>query len=371
MKIILAADHAGFTMKEVIKKYLEEKEYEVLDCGTTSGDLSVDYPDFGFKAAEIVASNKADMGVLICGTGIGMSMVANKVQGIRATLCHDHYTAEMSRKHNNSNILVMGSRVTSIEIAKDIVDTWLTTEFEAKKHKIRIDKIANYENVHISKTFVEPFTCGKTGGRTFVINHPLIKHKLGIMRNKNTSSKDFRDLVHEVSALMIYPATCHLALEEIEIETPIEKTKISNLSGKKLAVVSVLRAGLGMAEGILKVIPNAKEGHIGLYRDHKTLKPVDYYCKLPNDISERDVFVVDPMLATGGSVASAVRHIKAKGAKKISLISLLAVPEGIARFHEEHPDVDLYVAAIDSHLDKNAYIVPGLGDAGDRLFGTK
>ena len=152
MKIILAADHAGFTMKEVIKKYLEEKEYEVLDCGTTSGDLSVDYPDFGFKAAEIVASNKADMGVLICGTGIGMSMVANKVQGIRATLCHDHYTAEMSRKHNNSNILVMGSRVTSLEIAKDIVDTWLTTEFEAKKHKIRIDKIANYENVHISKT---------------------------------------------------------------------------------------------------------------------------------------------------------------------------------------------------------------------------
>lgn len=371
MKIALGADHAGFAMKEDIKKYLKEKGHEILDCGTTSGDISVDYPDLGFKVAEAVKNKKTDKGILICGTGIGMSIVANKVQGIRATLCHDQYTAKMSREHNDSNILILGGRVTAPDVAIAIVETWLTTSFIGGNHKIRIEKISNYEKNCLFTATTESISCEENGGRTFLINHPLISHKLGIMRNKNTSSKDFRDLVQEISSLMIYPVTSHLALEEIEIETPIIKTKVFTLSGKKLAIVSVLRAGLGMVEGILKVIPSAKVGHIGLYRDHKTLKPVDYYCKLPNDILDRDIFVVDPMLATGGSAASAVAHIKAKGAKRISLVSLLAAPEGIAHFHDVHPDVDLYVAAIDSHLDKNGYIVPGLGDAGDRLYGTK
>ena len=370
MKIAMGADHAGFELNEVIKNELANAGYEITDCGTSSADVRVDYPDWGFKTAESVASHKADLGILFCGTGIGMSIVANKVNGIRAALCHDHYTAEMSRKHNNANILVIGSRVTGTETARDIVKTWLNTEFEGGRHLFRLDKINAFERDRASE---QNMSCcsGALGGRTVVIDHPLVCHKLGLMRNKDTSSKDFRDLVQEVAGLMVYEITRHLSLEEVEIETPVAKTNVFTLSGKKLAIVPVLRAGLGMVEGILKLVPNAKVGHIGLYRDPNTLKPVDYYCKLPNDISERDIFVVDPMLATGGSAAAAVSHIKARGGKRISLVSLLAAPEGIETFHKEHPDVDIYTAAVDSHLNDHGYIVPGLGDAGDRLFGTK
>ena len=204
-----------------------------------------------------------------------------------------------------------------------------------------------------------------------VFDHPLIQHKLSILRDKGTSVKEFRELISEIAMLMCYEATRDLPLEDVEIETPVAKATVKRIAGKKLAIVPILRAGLGMVEGILKLVPNAKVGHIGLYRDPETLKPVDYYCKLPADISERDIFVVDPMLATGGSAAAAVSHIKARGGKRVSLVSLLAAPEGIAKFHEEHPDVDIYVAAVDSHLNDHGYIVPGLGDAGDRLFGTK
>ncbi len=369
MKIALGSDHAGYALKEDIKDYLNKKGCEILDCGTSSGDLSVDYPDWGFKTAESVASHKADLGILFCGTGIGMSIAANKVNGVRAALCHDHFTAEMSRKHNNANVLVIGSRVTGSAIAHDIVDTWLAAAFEGGRHSFRIDKISDYERNNTEGN--TPCSCASQGGRTVVIDHPLVRHKLGLMRNKETSSKDFRDLVQEVAGLMVYEVTRHLSLEEVEIETPVAKTNVFTLSGKKLAIVPVLRAGLGMVEGILKLIPNAKVGHIGLYRDPETLKPVDYYCKLPKDISERDIFVVDPMLATGGSAAAAISHIKNLGGRRISLVSLLAAPEGIEAFHTEHPDVDIYTAAVDSHLNDHGYIVPGLGDAGDRLFGTK
>lgn len=366
MKIAIGSDHAGYKLKEEIKKTLVEAGHEVSDCGTASADVRVDYPDWGFKTAEAVASHKAERGILICGTGIGMSIVANKVKGIRAALCHDHFTAVMSRRHNNSNVLVLGARVTGPDVAADMVNTWLTEPFEGGRHSYRIDKISAYEDENSNSIKAAP-----EGGRTVVIDHPLVRHKLGLMRNKNTSSKDFRDLVQEVAGLMVYEITRHLALEEIEIETPISKTTVFTLSGKKLAIIPVLRAGLGMVEGILKLVPNAKVGHIGLYRDPDTLKPVDYYCKLPCDISERDIFVVDPMLATGGSAAAAVSHIKDRGGKRVSLVSLLAAPEGIAKVHEEHPDIDIYVAAVDSHLNDHGYIVPGLGDAGDRLFGTK
>lgn len=371
MKIALGSDHAGYILKEEIKNHLSVNGYEILDCGTSSGEVSVDYPDCGFRAAEAVASHKADVGILFCGTGIGMSIVANKVAGVRAALCHDHFTAVMSRRHNNANVLALGSRVIGSGLAKEIVDTFINEGFEGGRHEYRIDKITAFEKDHASDT--TPLNCAEAtgGGRTVVIEHPLVRHKLGLMRDKNTSSKDFRDLVQEVAGLMVYEVTRHLSLEEIEIETPVAKTKVFTLSGKKLAIVPVLRAGLGMVEGILKLIPNAKVGHIGLYRDPKTLKPVDYYCKLPKDISERDIFVVDPMLATGGSAAAAVSHIKGFGGKRISLVSLLSAPEGISRFHEEHPDVDIYTAAVDSHLNDHGYIVPGLGDAGDRLFGTK
>ena len=203
------------------------------------------------------------------------------------------------------------------------------------------------------------------------ITHPLILHKLSFIRYKNTGSKDFRELVSEVSMLMAYEVTRNLPMEEIEIETPVCKTKCKVLAGKKVAIVPILRAGLGMVDGMLQLIPAAKVGHIGLYRDEETLQPVEYFCKLPQDIAERDVIVVDPMLATGGSAADAITLLKKRGAKQIRLMCLISSPEGIEFVQKAHPDVDIYVACIDEKLNDHGYIVPGLGDAGDRLFGTK
>ena len=204
-----------------------------------------------------------------------------------------------------------------------------------------------------------------------VMDHPLIVHKLSLMRDKYTGSKEFREAVEEISSLLCYEATRDLPLKEVEIETPIAHAKVRYISGKKLAVVCILRAGLGMVDGILDLIPSAKIGHIGLYRDPDTLQPVEYYCKLPNDIESRDVIVVDPMLATGGTANAAIKFLKNYGVKNIKLLSILAVPESISVIQEQHPDVDIYCAAIDEKLNDKGYIVPGVGDAGDRLFGTK
>lgn len=204
-----------------------------------------------------------------------------------------------------------------------------------------------------------------------VINHPLVQHKLSIMRDKNTGSKDFRELLREISLLMGYEVTRDLPLEDIEIETPICRTLAKRLSGPKLAIVPILRAGLGMVDGILNLVPVARVGHIGLYRDEETHQPVEYYCKLPDDIENRFVIVTDPMLATGGSASDAITMLKKRGCKNIRLMCLVGVPEGIDTVRRNHPDVDVYVAAVDDHLNENAYIVPGLGDAGDRIFGTK
>ena len=203
------------------------------------------------------------------------------------------------------------------------------------------------------------------------INHPLILHKLAFIRSKDTGSKDFRQLVSEVAMLMGYDVTRDFSMDEVEIETPICKTKCKMLAGKKVAIVPILRAGLGMVDGMLSLIPAAKVGHIGLYRDEETLKPVEYFCKLPQDIAEREVIVVDPMLATGGSAADALTLLKQRGAKNLRLACLISSPEGIKAVQEAHPDVDIYVASIDEKLNEKGYIVPGLGDAGDRLFGTK
>ncbi|MDO6355817.1 uracil phosphoribosyltransferase [Caloramator sp. CAR-1] len=204
-----------------------------------------------------------------------------------------------------------------------------------------------------------------------LIDHPLIQHKLSIMRDKNTGSKDFRELLEEIAMLMTYEITRGFQLEEVEIETPICKTKAKMLTGKKVAIVPILRAGLGMVDGMLKLIPAAKVGHIGLYRDPETLKPVEYYCKLPSDISERDIILVDPMLATGGSASDGIHLLKEKGARNIKLMCLIAAPEGIEAVLKAHPDVEIFVAAVDERLNEHGYIVPGLGDAGDRIFGTK
>ncbi len=204
-----------------------------------------------------------------------------------------------------------------------------------------------------------------------VFDHPLIKHKLTFIRDKNTGSKEFRELVTEVSMLMGYEVTRHLPLEEIEIETPIMKMKSQVISGKKVGLVPILRAGLGMVDGMLEIIPAARVGHIGLYRDPETFKPVEYYCKLPQDIEERELIVLDPMLATGGSAVAAINFLKERGAKSIKLVCLIAAPEGVNAVTTAHPDVDIFVAALDEKLNDHAYIIPGLGDAGDRLFGTK
>ena len=205
----------------------------------------------------------------------------------------------------------------------------------------------------------------------YILDHPLLQHKLSILRDETTSVTEFRQVVSEIATLMCYDATRDLPLEEVEVQTPVAKATVKKIAGKKLAIVPILRAGLGMVDGILTLIPGAKVGHIGLFRDPETLEPVKYYCKMPSDIAERDVIILDPMLATGGSASAAIDFMKEYGVKNIKLMNILAAPEGIARIQKDHPDVPIYVAACDEKLNDHGYIVPGLGDAGDRIFGTK
>ena len=207
--------------------------------------------------------------------------------------------------------------------------------------------------------------------KVYVMDHPLIQHKVGIIRREEVGSKDFRQMISEIAMLMCYESTRNLKLQDVKIKTPICETTVKELAGKKLAVVPILRAGLGMVEGMLAMIPAAKVGHIGLYRDPETLEPVEYYCKLPSDCNEREVYVVDPMLATGGSCVAALQMLKDKGVKHMRFMCIIAAPEGVKRLQEAHPDVDIYIGALDDHLNEHKYIVPGLGDAGDRIFGTK
>ena len=207
--------------------------------------------------------------------------------------------------------------------------------------------------------------------KVVIMDHPLIQHKIGYIRRVDTGTKDFRQTISEIAMLICYEATRDLQLTDVDIQTPICKTTVKELKGKKMAIIPILRAGLGMVDGVLELIPAAKVGHIGLYRDPETHEPVEYYCKLPADCAEREVFVVDPMLATGGSAVAAIQLLKDKGCKKIHFMCIIAAPEGVKKMQEAHPDVDMYVGALDEKLNENAYIVPGLGDAGDRIFGTK
>lgn len=208
-------------------------------------------------------------------------------------------------------------------------------------------------------------------GKTTVMDHPLIAHKISYIRQENVGTKEFREVIGEIAQLMCYEATRDLRTEEVTIKTPLAEMKGRVLSGKKLAIIPILRAGLGMVDGMLSLIPAAKVGHIGLYRDPETLEPVEYYCKLPEDCEEREVFVVDPMLATGGSSSAAIRMLKEKGVKHIRFLCIIAAPEGLRRMREDHPDIDIYIGALDEKLNDHGYIIPGLGDAGDRIFGTK
>lgn len=207
--------------------------------------------------------------------------------------------------------------------------------------------------------------------KVVIMDHPLIQHKIGCIRKRSTGTKDFRQTISEIANLICYEATRELPLDNVVIETPICKTTVKQLKGKKVAIIPILRAGLGMVDGMLTLLPAAKVGHIGLYRDPSTLEPVEYYCKIPSDCSDREIFVVDPMLATGGSCVAAIQLLKDKGCKKIHFLCIIAAPEGVKKMQEAHPDVNIYIGALDEKLDEHGYIVPGLGDAGDRIFGTK
>ncbi|MGL5258640.1 MAG: uracil phosphoribosyltransferase [Lachnospiraceae bacterium] len=207
--------------------------------------------------------------------------------------------------------------------------------------------------------------------KVVIMDHPLIQHKIGYIRKRSTGTKDFRQTISEIANLICYEATRELPLDNVVIETPICKTTVKQLKGKKVAIIPILRAGLGMVDGMLTLLPAAKVGHIGLYRDPSTLEPVEYYCKIPSDCSDREIFVVDPMLATGGSCVAAIQLLKDKGCKKIHFLCIIAAPEGVKKMQEAHPDVNIYIGALDEKLDEHGYIVPGLGDAGDRIFGTK
>ena len=366
MKIAIGSDHAGYKMKALLVEHLQQKgSVEVKDMGPKDDLISTDYPDMACRVGEAVARRDAERGILVCGTGVGMSIAANKIPGVYAALCCDTETARFSRLHNNSNVLALGGRILPPERAKEILDIWLATDFEGGRHSRRLSKIADYEQK------ICPSCSLSEKGKTIVFDHPLVQHKVSMVRNKHTSVKDFRELVQEIAGLMVYEITRNLPLAPVEVETPLAVTEAYAIEGKKLAIIPVLRAGLGMVDGILQLVPNAKVGHIGLYRDPETLLPVEYYCKLPGDICDRDILILDPMLATGGSASAAINLVKSRGGKKVSLVCIIAAPEGVSKVHNDHPDVDIYSAALDSHLNDHGYIVPGLGDAGDRLFGTK
>lgn len=364
MKIAIGCDHAGFALKDAVTDFLKARNIDILDLGAYEYDKDDSYVDPALKVGGAIADDTAEAGILMCGTGYGISIAANKVPGVRAVACYTPEHARIAKAHNGINILTLGGRTTKPEEVPAILSAWLDTEFEGGRHLLRLEKISQVEkstlNIH-----------HKGNGKITIFNHPLIQHKVGIIRSVDTSVKQFRELLNEITGLMVYEITRNLPLAEKEIHTPIEKTTVRTIEGRKMAIIPVLRAGLGMVDGILQLVPNAKVGHIGLYRDEKTLKPVEYYCKLPFDIQERDIFVLDPMLATGGSSSAAIQLVKNRGGKHISLVCLIAAPEGIERVHTDHPDVNIFSAALDTHLNDHGYIVPGLGDAGDRLFGTK
>ena len=363
MKVSIGCDHGGYDLKEEIKKHLIERGIEVVDVGCDKKERC-DYPIYGREAALKVADKTCDKGIVICTTGIGISITANKVKGIRCALCSEPLSAKMTRLHNDANMLAIGAALIGINMAKEITETFLDTPFSGEeRHQKRIDLIEGYRVGNPVKEVIM--------AKVVIMDHPLIKHKIGYIRREETGTKDFRQTVSEIAMLICYEATRDLELSDVTIKTPICETTVKELKGKKMAIIPILRAGLGMVDGVLELIPAAKVGHIGLYRDPETHKPVEYYCKLPEDCGEREVFVVDPMLATGGSAAAAITMLKEKGCKNIHFMCIIAAPEGLEVLKEAHPDVDIYVGALDEKLNEHAYIVPGLGDAGDRIFGTK
>lgn len=365
--IAIGSDHGGFRIKEAVKAYLHSRNIPVKDFGTNNEE-SVNYAPIAAQVAYSVSSGESEKGIICCGTGIGVSMAANKVRGIRAAVCDNAFCVEMTRRHNDANVLCMGGRVIDEQQAQDFTGIFLDTPFDGDRHTQRIMDIQDIEDQTYKLRKQEE---SQMDGQVFLMDHPLIQHKLTLLRDKNTGSKEFRELVGEIAMLMCYESTRDLTLKEVEIETPVAIAKTKVISGRKLAFIPILRAGIGMVDGVMELVPAAKVGHIGLYRNPETLQPVEYYSKLPSDITERDVIVLDPMLATGGSAIDAITTIKKHNPKSVKFMCIIAAPEGMKALTQAHPDVQIYCAAMDDHLNEHGYIVPGLGDAGDRIFGTK
>lgn len=349
MNFVIGADHAGYEYKEELKEELQEQGYEVEDVGTDSTE-ACDYPDLAHRAAEQILESEPTRGILICGSGVGMSMTANRHRGIRAGRCLTPEAVRQARAHNNINCLTFGARDISLSEARKMVDAFIETEFEGGRHSERLDKVDN-----------PPLK---------VIEHPLVQTKLTQLRNKETTKKKFRELIAELTGLMFYEATGSCSTDEIQVQSPIAEAQGRELL-QRILLVPILRAGLGMVDPILKLVPTAKVGHVGLYREEDSLEPVEYYLKVPESLENCIVLLLDPMLATGGTASKAISLLKEKGfTSDIRFLCLVAAPEGVQTVREAHPDVSIYTASVDEKLNDDGYIIPGLGDAGDRLFGT-
>ncbi|MBI4862808.1 MAG: uracil phosphoribosyltransferase [Candidatus Riflebacteria bacterium] len=358
-RIAIGADHAGLEAKRQVGRVLQDKGIPFDDLGTHT-PASVDYPDYAQVVAGKVSRGEVERGILICGSGIGMSIAANRFPRVRAALCTTEEMARLSRQHNDSNVLVLAARLTPLDDVSRIVDAWLVAPFEGGRHSRRVEKV----ETPCDRRFVHSMVT--------IIDHPMIQHKLTVIRDEACDTKVFREVVDEISSLMAYEITRDIPTDDKQVRTPMKMTVTGKyVRGGRVGIVPILRAGLGMIHGILKVIPMAAVGHIGIYRDHDTLKPVEYYCKLPGHCEDLSIIVVDPMLATGGSAVAAIDYVKKRGAKRIKFNCILAAPEGIERLTAAHPDVEIVAAGIDERLNEVGYILPGLGDAGDRLFGTK
>lgn len=356
-RIAVGADHAGYAAKEALLDVAREGGRAVADLGTHS-DETVDYPLYARRVAEAVSSRQADWGILLCGSGVGVAIAANRVRGIRAAVCEDPEIARLARAHNDANVLVLPGRKLDDARRGEILRVFRETPFEGGRHARRV---AQMDEMYAA-------TDPKRPGLV-IPSHPLVADRLTQMRSAATPPHAFRAAMRSLAPFLVYEAARGIGTRPVEIETPIQKTS-GTLLGPRIVLFPILRAGLGLLDGAIEVFPEARVGLIGVYRDEKTLEPVAYHLSGPKDLSDSAVFILDPMLATGGSGVYATSKVKEMGAITVRFVCVIAAPEGVDRMQEAHPDVPIIAAALDPELNSHAYIVPGLGDAGDRFFGT-
>lgn len=349
MEFVVGADHAGYSFRERVIEYLEDQGHTVEDVGTYS-DESCDYPEYAHRVAQTVSGDPETTGVLICGSGEGMVMTANRYPGVRAALCLNESMAEGTRAHNNANCLVMAERVMDEEKLIPTLEAFLDGEFDGGRHQRRVRKIDR-----------PPLR---------VSSHPLVKEKLAALRDENTDSGSFNERLAEVSKLLFYELSTSFPTTPDTVRAPLGEAEVSRID-REIVLVPVIRAGLGMLEPVRSLLPDARVAHVGFRRDEDTVESEEYYRNVPEDLEDPLTVLLDPMLATGGTARKALDTLKEEGlAGDVRFMNLVAAPEGVEALHEAHPDVSIYTGALDEGLNDDAYIVPGLGDAGDRLYGT-